>query len=154
MVVATLRNTPREETVKAYVTMKLENQMLGMPVSCVQDVLKNRMITPVPLTHECIAGVMNLRGRVVTAIDMRKRLGMPIVEHGPDDELTLVVVNYHEELYGLIVDKIGDVLNLPDNKIEHTPPHLKEHWKAIASGVYPMQDSLMVIVDPERLFVV
>jgi purine-binding chemotaxis protein CheW len=154
MASAAVKALAREEVVKAYVTMKLDSQLLGMPVLSVQDVVKGCVITPVPLAPVFIAGVMNLRGRVVTAINMRQRLGMPPSADPGEAGLTLVVVNYHDELYGLIVDDIGEVMNLPEHKIEQTPPHLKEHWKAIAAGVYPTQDSLMVIMDPERLFVI
>lgn len=130
---------------KQFVTMRVGTQRFGISVMAVQDVIRKQRITPVPLAPAIVAGALNLRGRIVTAIDMRKRLGL---ENYPDpDKIMNIVVEYQHELYALMVDAVGDVLTLSLGSIEKTPANLDETWRQVAAGVHKLDKELLVILD-------
>src|ERR1700753_1451815 len=99
-----------EGTVAEYVTAMIGGQLFGLPISRVQDVFMPERVTRVPLASREIAGVLNLRGRIVTVIDMRARLGVP--EHDDGKPPMAVGVDLRGESYGLLIDQIGEVLRL------------------------------------------
>jgi purine-binding chemotaxis protein CheW len=132
-----------------FVTMKVGNQLFGISVMTVQDVLRKQRITTVPLAPAIVSGSLNLRGRIVTAIDMRVRLGMPTFEN-PDLVMHVVVEN-KGELYSLMVDGVGDVLSLPLRSFEKTPSNLSESWASVAAGVFKLEKELLVILDVDHI---
>ena len=105
-----------------FVTMTIYDQLFGIPVLTVQDVLGPQKITRIPLASPEVTGSLNLRGRIVTAIDVRKRLGLPAVEG--DAKGMSVVVDFNGELYSLIIDSVGEVLSLPADCFERNPATL------------------------------
>ena len=105
-----------------YVTMSIADQMFGIPVLKVQDVLGTQAITRVPLAPPEVAGSLNLRGRIVTAIDVRPRLGMAKRDEGKSP--MSVVVEHDGELYSLLVDSVGEVLSLDTRDYQRNPPTL------------------------------
>lgn len=132
-----------------FVTMTVGNQLFGISVMAVQDVLRKQRIARIPLASKVIAGSLNLRGRIVTAIDMRVRLGMD-----PYSDFTAamnVVVEYKSELYSLVVDSVGEVLSLPLDKFEKVPANLSESWRGVSSGVFKLDYKLLVILDVEHI---
>lgn len=130
---------------QSFVTMRVADQLFGASVMVVQDVLRAQRIAPIPLAPSEVAGSLNLRGRIVTVIDMRTRLGLPGLE---DDRSSMhVVVEYGEELFSLMVDCVGDVLNLPLAQIEKAPANLAPLWKDIAAGVSRLDSELLVLLD-------
>ncbi len=132
-----------------YVTMRLDGQMFGIPVLFVQDVLRGQRIAPVPLAPKEVAGSMNLRGRIVTVIDMRIRLGL---EPKPYTGKTMsVVVEHNDEPYSLLVDSVGDVLSLPLTQFENSPANLSPVWRGISSGIFKLEQELLVIIDVASL---
>lgn len=132
-----------------YVTMTIAGQTFGIPVLAVRDVLAAQRITRVPLAPPEIAGSLNLRGRIATAVDMRRRLGTAPKELA---ELTMsVVVECDGELYSLIVDEVGDVLSISRNAYELNPITLNASWRDISAGLYRLEDKLLVILEVERL---
>lgn len=137
------------QTERKYVTVRLGGQMFGVSVTHVQDVIRKQRITPVPLAPAIVAGALNLRGRIVTAIDMRKRLGL---EPYPDPEKIMkIVVEYHNELYALIVDSVGDVLTLSANNMERPPVNMDATWRQVSTGVFKLDDELLIILDIENI---
>ena len=132
-----------------FVTMTIHNQLFGIPVLTVQDVLGPQKITRIPLASPEVAGALNLRGRIVTAIDVRKRLGLPAAAEGAVS--MSVVVDFHGELYSLIIDSVGEVLSLPAKNFERNPATLDAAWREISSGVYRLKDQLLVVLDVARL---
>lgn len=140
---------PNKDTIKEFVTVTIENQMFGIPVAIVQDVLRKQRITPVPLASQEIAGVMNLRGRIVTAIDVRKRLGLD--DANSRTKSMYVVVEYKGEQYSLIVDSVGEVMALPAKNFENNPNNLSPQWQEVSLGVYRLDDKLMVVLDVAKL---
>jgi purine-binding chemotaxis protein CheW len=131
------------------VTLSLGGQLCGVPVLCVRDVLAEQPITRIPLAPPEIAGSLNLRGRIVTAIDLRRRLSLPPLP--PDTRAMSVVVEQHADLYSLMVDAVGDVMSLPVKALLPNPPTLNASWRAHCSGVYRLEQGLLAVLDVERL---
>ncbi len=131
-----------------YVTFVIESQMFGIPVVSVQDILIPEKITPIPLAPPEVKGAINLRGRIVTVIDVRRRLGLP--KHG-SDECMGVTVEHRNELYALQVDKIGDVISLSRDLYEEVPGTLDSVWRKFALGVFRLDSRLMVVLDVAQL---
>ena len=132
-----------------YVTMTICGQWFGIPVLSVQDVLGSQDIAMMPLAPPEVAGSLNLRSRIVTAIDPRVRLGLPHREEG--ERAMSVVVEHVGELYSLLIDQVGEVLKLPLSRFEHNPPSLDSRWRDISSGIYRLDDHLLIVIDIDRL---
>lgn len=132
-----------------YVTMSISNQLFGIPVLRVQDVLGTQSITRVPLAPPEVAGSLNLRGRIVTAIDVRLRLGLPKREgEGP---LMSVVVEHQGELYSLLVDSVGEVLSLDLSDYQRNPPTLNPKLRDFSDGIYRLNGKLLVVLSVGQL---
>lgn len=136
-------------TSQEFVTMTIHGQLFGIPVLSVQDVLGSQKLTRIPLAAKEVAGALNLRGRIVTAIDVRRRLGLPPAD-GDSDGMS-VVVDFRGELYSLIIDSVGEVLSLPDDSFERNPATLDPAWREVSLGVYRLEKQLLVILDVARL---
>ena len=136
---------------REFLTIMLGGQMFGIPILQVQDVLGPQRITRIPLAPPAIAGSLNLRGRIVTAIDVRACLSMPPLERAPGSQEMSVVVESHGELYSLIIDKVGDVLSVASSDFEKSPATLDPQWRSVCMGIYRLKDSLLVILDVPRL---
>lgn len=131
-----------------YLTILVDDQKFGIPVLQIQDVLREQKVTRIPLASPEVAGSLNLRGRIVTAIDVRKRLN---VVPKPGSRSMSVVVEYNQELYSLIIDKVGDVLTLNQDRIEKNPGTLDSKWRDISDGVCQLDSELLIIMDVPRL---
>lgn len=132
-----------------FVTVMIDDQWFGIPVLTVQDVLGPQHIAAIPLASPEVAGSLNLRGRIVTALDPRVRLGLPKrTDETPDMS---VVVEHEGELYSLLIDTVGDVLNLPDDRLERNPATLDNRWREISAGIYRLDERLLVVMDVARL---
>lgn len=132
-----------------YVTVTIGGQLFGLPIERVQDVFMPGRLTPVPLAPEEIAGVLNLRGRIVTAIDMRCRIGM--AKRTEQGEPMAVGIDCDGESYGLIIDAVGEVLRLKEENREPVPVNLDTRLAHVSAGVFRLEDQLLVILDVERL---
>jgi len=132
-----------------YVTTMIGGQLFGLPIARVQDVFMPERLTRVPLAAADVAGVLNLRGRIVTAINMRSRLGLPKRE---DDRPSMAVgVDLRGESYGLLIDSIGEVLKLPDDGREENPVNLDSRMAKISAGVHRLDGHLLVVLDVDRI---
>ncbi len=132
-----------------FVTFTIDKQLFGVPILKVQDILKPDKIASIPLAAPEIRGSINLRGRIVTVIDVRVRLGMPASVD--TSESMGVTVELHQDLYTLLVDSIGDVMALGINQLERNPSTLDPKWRDFANGIYRLEDNLMVVLDVEKL---
>jgi purine-binding chemotaxis protein CheW len=151
-VMAMINDTLNEhvtETVIEYVTVMIGDQLFGLPISRVQDVFMPDRLTRVPLSAPEIAGVLNLRGRIVTAIDMRRRLGLPPRADGRPP--MAVGIELKGESYGLLIDTVGEVLKLADGTREPNPVNLDQHLARVSGGVHRLDGQLMVILDVDRV---
>jgi purine-binding chemotaxis protein CheW len=128
-----------------FVTMEVGGQLFGVSVMGVQDVLRNQTIANVPLSSEVVAGSLNLRGRIVTAIDMRVRLGMEPFD-GYKNAMH-VVVPFKEEFFSLVVDKVGEVMMLPMEEFDKVPANMESRWRELASGVFKLEKKLLIILN-------
>ncbi|HEY0236848.1 MAG TPA: chemotaxis protein CheW [Afipia sp.] len=144
-----LENENVDTAVTEYVTAMIGCQLFGMPISRVQDVFMPERLTRVPLASDDVAGVLNLRGRIVTAIDMRARLGLPKNEEGRPP--MAVGVDRRGESYGLLIDSIGEVLKLADDSREANPVNLDPRMAKVAGGVHRLDGQLMVVLDVDRV---
>jgi purine-binding chemotaxis protein CheW len=129
-----------EGAVSEYVTAIIGGQLFGLPISRVQDVFMPERMTRVPLSSSEIAGVLNLRGRIVTVVNMRARLGLPKNESGR----TPMAV-------GLLIDQIGEVLKLADDGREENPVNLDSRMARLSAGVHRLDGQLMVVLDVDRV---
>ena len=136
---------PAEEA--SYLTFSLAGQPCAVPVPCVRDVLAPQRVTPIPLAPPEIAGSLNLRGRIVTAIDLRSRLALPRAR----EPRMAVVTEQDGELYALLVDTVHEVLSLPPAEIEPNPATLRPPWSTYGAGVCRRDDTLLVLLDVARL---
>ncbi|NVJ96575.1 MAG: chemotaxis protein CheW [Alphaproteobacteria bacterium] len=132
-----------------FVTVRLAGQTLGIPVLGVHDVLNPQKITRIPLSPEWVSGVLNLRGKIVTAIDLRQRLGLPPLEEGKQS--MSVVVEHNDEPYSLQIDTVGEVLSLDDQDFERNPVTLDPRWREVSRGIYRLKDELLPILDVDKL---
>lgn len=137
------------DTSQQFVSVMIANQTFGVPVLLVQDILGPQKITRVPLSPPEIAGALNLRGRIVTVVDVRKRLNL--APRDADKSEMNVVVDHNGELYSLMVDGVGEVLNLPYHLYERSPANLAQHWREISDGVYRLDEKLVLMLDVQRL---
>lgn len=134
---------------KMLVTMRIDHQLFGIDVECVRDVLKDCRIAPIPKAPPEILGSINLRGRIVNVIDLRKRLRLSPAPTGK--KMMFVVVESGNEFYSLVVDSVSEVLTIPSTQIERTPPNLPEQWSSISAGVCRLQNDLLVVADIQAL---
>ena len=137
------------ETESVFVTLTLAGQLCGVPVLAVRDILAEQPITRIPLAPPEIAGSLNLRGRIVTAIDLRRRLHLAPPPAGAKP--MSVVTELGGELYALLVDQVSEVLSLPSPQFERNPPTLPPDWAQFSQGIYRLAGRLMVVLDIGRL---
>ncbi len=133
----------------AYVTLMMADQLCGVPVLVVRDVLAGQTIARIPLAPPEVAGNLNLRGRIVTAIDLRQRLRLPPRETGAKP--MSVVTEQGPELYALLVDQVREVVSLRIADMERNPPTLPPNWAEYSLGIYRVNRQLMVVLDVEKL---
>lgn len=132
-----------------FVSVTIGDQLFGIPVLQVQDVLGAQRITRIPLAPAEVAGSLNLRGRIVTAIDIRTRLRLPA---RPEGQRGMSVVCDHQgELYSLLVDAVGEVLSLESGAAERNPATLDPVWREVSAGIYRLDGRLLVVLDVARV---
>lgn len=134
---------------RVFVTLTVADQLCGIPVLGVRDILGEQVITRIPLAPPEIAGSLNLRGRIVTAIDLRRRLKLPPPPAGA--RRMSVVAEQGGELYALLVDQVSEVMSLKPSTFERNPPTLPPTWAMFSVGVYRLEDRLLVVLDVGRL---
>tara|TARA_B100000678_G_scaffold275520_1_gene267541 strand:- start:18183 stop:18638 length:456 start_codon:yes stop_codon:yes gene_type:complete len=134
---------------KEFITLWIGGQLFGASVSRIHDVFAPSSITPVPLGPKEIAGLLNLRGRIVTAVDARARLGLE--PRDPEASIMAIGIEKGGESFGLIIDEVGEVMTLDAADREDVPSNLDPVWAQIASGVYRLEDRLLVVLDIDKI---
>ncbi len=137
--------TNHENDIRQFVTFTIGGQLCGIPILQVRDVLAPQEITPIPLAPPEIAGSLNLRGRIVTSIDLRVRLGLPTGDVGQDR--MSIVVEHHGDLYSLIIDSVGEILELSSEKLERVPATSDASWSGFSNGIYRLDVGLLLVLD-------
>lgn len=138
-----------DRNLNEYVTAMIGGQLFGLPIRQVQDVFLPERITRVPLAPGEIAGVLNLRGRIVTLIDMRDRLGLAPRE--ADAPFMAVGVESRGESYGLLIDSVGEVLKLDDTMREPNPINLDPRLARVSAGIHRLDGQLLMLIDVDRV---
>jgi purine-binding chemotaxis protein CheW len=144
-----LANDSAADLVTEYVTVTIGDHMFGLPIFRVQDVFVPDRLTRVPLAPPEVAGILNLRGRVVTAIDMRARLDLGARE--PGAPVMAIGIELWAESYGLLVDAVGEVMALRNSACEAKPTNLDPRLARVAAGIYRLEGQLMVVLDVDRV---
>ncbi|HEX4890778.1 MAG TPA: chemotaxis protein CheW [Alphaproteobacteria bacterium] len=140
---------PAKSSAADYVTMIVGGQLFGIPVLEVHDVFVPSKLAHVPMAPPEVAGVLNLRGRIVTAIDLRLRLGYEPRE--PGAQPMAVVIEYQGEPYSLLVDGVGEVLSLEDSAFERNPSNLDPKLRDTSEGIFRLDEKLMVVIQLDRV---
>lgn len=135
-------------SVEDVVTFRVGDQWFGVDVLQVQEVIGQQRIARVPLAAAGVAGFLNLRGQIVTAMDMHRRLEIP---RAPSESLMNVVVRDGDELFALIVDEVGDVAAIAPDALEPPPANLAWAWSKVCTGIVKLDHGLLAIVDVTRL---
>jgi purine-binding chemotaxis protein CheW len=126
-----------------------QDLFFGVDVLQVQEIIRQVAITRVPLAPPMVSGLINMRGQIVTAIDLRRCLGLP--ERPSGQPPAGLILQVEEGLVGLIVDEIGTVFELPENAFEPPPEILKGRLRALVSRVYTLPNRLLLVMDTQRL---
>ena len=132
-----------------YVTFTTAGQLFGLPIERVQDVFKPARMTRVPMAGPEIAGVLNLRGRIVTVINLGKRLDL--APQGDATAAMAIGIESGSESFGLLVDAVGEVLKLSESDREATPINLERKLARVAAGVFRLDGQLLVVLDVDRV---
>ncbi len=139
-----------EQRADELVTMYVANQYVGIPVHTVRDILGPQKLTRIPLAAPEIAGVLNLRGRVVTSVDLRRRLNIPDQSSKPETGVS-VVIEHDNELYSLMIDEIGEVFAPPHSRFVRDVVALSPEWREVATGIYRMKEQLLILLEVGRI---
>ena len=137
---------------EAFVTFTVASQLFGVPVIRVQDILTPDVIAPVPGGPKQVRGLINLRGRIVTVIDMRTHLSLPKADAGQNG--MCVTIESRGDFYTLFVDSVGDVITLPRSLREGNPATLDAVWRDVADAVYRTDQGLLVALHVDRLLAI
>jgi len=133
----------------AYATFYVGNLFFGIPIAIGVEVTKGQEVTPVPLGPKEVAGFFNLRGHIVTAIDMRIRLGLEANADGPD--VVSIFFQDQDALFALMVDRVGDFTEVAEATFEETPSNLDPHARELIVGVHKLADKLLLILDTQKI---
>lgn len=139
----------RSNELLEFVTFRLADQWLGIPVLMVQEVLVAQRIAHVPLAPTEVSGFLNLRGQIVTAVNLRTRLALE--PRGEAAEVMNVVVRHDGELFSFLVDEVGDVLSVRADSLEAPPPTLDSRWRQACTGIIRRDRGLLVVVNANEL---
>jgi purine-binding chemotaxis protein CheW len=145
----TERAGPEYGTGASYVTATIAGQLFGVPIGRVHDVFNIGSMTSVPLAPPDIVGLTSVRGRVVTAVDIRHRLGLAPAAVVPGT----MAIGFEDgaDAYGLVVDRIGEIVAVDHDHLQACPIHLGPSWAALSEGVCPTETGLMVLLDVDAM---
>ena len=136
-------------TAQQFCTFFIDKHFFAVPVQEVQEVIRYQQMTRVPLVPAVIRGLINLRGQIVVAFDLRRRLGFP---DRPEGQLPMnVVVRTDDGAVSFLVDEIGDVLEVNEETFERPPETMQGPARELLRGVYKLRDRLMLVLDTERV---
>jgi len=142
------RKADTVQMMRQFATFFVADLFFGVDVLCVQEVLRFQQMTRVPQAPEVIEGLINLRGQIVTAIDMRRRLGLPA--RAGDQTPMNMVIRAEEGAVSLLVDEIGDVLDVDASAYERPPENIEAMARELILGVYKLKDRLLLVLDTEK----
>jgi len=139
----------KNDTVSQWVTFRLGDEIYGIDVLQVQEVLRITEVSPVPGAPDYVLGIINLRGNVVTVVDARNRFGLS--PKASDDASRIIVIDAYEKVIGLLVDNVSEVAYVPNSQIESAPSVGADDGHRFVSGVSNRDGELLIMVDLEKL---
>ena len=134
---------------RQFCSFVVEGFLFGVEVSEVQEVLSHQTMTAVPLAPPAVGGLINLRGQIVMAIDPRRRLGLP--PGRSEAESINVIMRTEDRPVSLLVDAVGDILDLGEEQMEPSPETVRGEIRGLILGIYKLPDRLLLILDTERV---
>lgn len=137
------------DTLLQLVTFTISSEEFGLDILKVQEIIRTMEITRVPRAPEFVEGVINLRGKVIPIIDMRKRFGLEAKTH--DSHTRIIVVEISATIVGFVVDSVSEVLRIQSNTVEPPPPIVSGVDSEYISGVGKLEDRLLILLDIDRL---
>jgi len=135
---------------RKFCTFHVGDLFLGIEVERVQEVLRGSVITPVPKAPSAIRGLINLRGQIVTAFDLRTRFDLP--RNDAEESSTILVLDGGAELFSLVVDRAGDVVEVDDDHFEEPPDTLRNESRRLIGGAYKLEQRLLLVFDVDHAF--
>jgi purine-binding chemotaxis protein CheW len=142
------RNAQAHGEILQVVSFRVGEEEFGLDILRVQEIIRVQRLTSVPNSPEFVDGVINLRGRVIPVVDLRKHFGLQVIEHG--NQTRIVVVEVKGAVLGFIVDSVSEVLRIPAETIE-PPPRLGKVEREYVMGVGKLDDRLLILLDVDRL---
>lgn len=143
------KSTKAASETRQLCTFLIDDMLFGVDVTNVQEVIRYQEMTKVPLASSTVRGLINLRGQIVTAIDMRARLGLP---PRSDDALPMnVVASTGDGVVSLLVDEIGDVLEVEERSFERAPETMNAMFRELVPGVFKLSGQLLLLLDSQRV---
>jgi purine-binding chemotaxis protein CheW len=133
-----------------FCTFHVGDLFLGIEVERIQEVLRDSVVTVVPRAPAAIRGLINLRGQIVTAVDLRTRFGLPSPD--ADGNSTLLVLDGADQLLSLVVDRVGDVVEVEDDHFEEPPDTLRSDSRRLIRGAYKLEHHLLLVLDADHAF--
>ncbi len=140
----------KEDALLQLVTFSIQGEEFGVNILAVQEIIRTMEITKVPRTPKFVEGVINLRGKVIPIIDLRSRFGMK--NRAYDANTRIIVVKLSQVVVGFVVDSVSEVLRIPENAVEPTPPVVAGLDSEYISGVANLQERLLILLELEKLF--
>ncbi|MSQ67361.1 MAG: chemotaxis protein CheW [Gammaproteobacteria bacterium] len=139
----------KESQFNRWVTYRLADEVYGINVMQVQEVLRMSEIAPVPGAPGCVLGIINLRGNVVTVVDARELFGLSRSE--PTEQTRIMIVEINKLIVGLLVDSVAEVVNIQNSDIDSAPNIGNEENSRYIQGVFSKNDEILILVDLNRL---
>lgn len=133
------------------ISVRIEQQMIGLPITAVRDVFAINRMTPVPKADRAVAGLVNLRGHIVTILDLGALLNTRQSENTISSDTMAVGVEWNGEVFGLVVDEIGDVLSLSSDSSEPMPANMGQTWARYTRRVHKLERDLLIEIDLQAL---
>lgn len=137
------------DDITEYVTARVAGQLVGLPIAHVHDVFKPQRATRVPLAPNQVTGILNLRGRIVTLVDLRSRIGLPVRNDGWPS--MAIGVEVQGEFWGVLVDSVGEVMKLSRHDLQPNPANLEATYARVSAGLFQLERELLVVLDVERV---
>ncbi len=135
--------------VQQLIKFQVSDETFGIGITQIFQILKPQEIFKVPNTPPFVEGLLNLRGKVLTVFNLRKRFNLPPKEN--DENTKIIIINMNGYLLGFIVDSVTEIVRVPDEEIETTPPSITSFDKRFISGVAKLGDKLILLLNLEKV---
>lgn len=146
---ASSRHDPHDDDLIQLVTFRLGEEEFGVDILAVQEIIRLMQITMVPRAPEFIEGVINLRGKVIPVINLRRRFNKPQV--APDSSTRIVVMELEQKIVGFLVDGVSEVLRIPESTVEDPPPVVAGIGSEYIKGIGKLDNRLLILLDLDHL---